>query len=98
MVLLPLRVTSSLCNMRQLLLLPNKKRRATAAFTHVSPPSVVVGSAERHANAVLSASTAAVNHLLSNNHFSLAFKRMDTRRCIIVLFVTLLPYYFLLPS
>ncbi|KAJ4011901.1 hypothetical protein NW766_007201 [Fusarium irregulare] len=46
-----------------LLLLPNKKRRATAAFTHVSPPSAVVGSAERHANAVLSASTAAVNRL-----------------------------------
>ncbi|KAM0297304.1 hypothetical protein ACHAPM_009837 [Fusarium culmorum] len=39
-----------------------KKKRATAASTHVSPRSAVVGSAERPASVVLSASTAAVNH------------------------------------
>ncbi|RGP75711.1 hypothetical protein FSPOR_509 [Fusarium sporotrichioides] len=49
-----------------------KKKRATAASTHVSPRSAVVGSAERPASVVLSASTAAVNQPSSPN-FSPAF-------------------------
>ncbi|KAF4334269.1 hypothetical protein FBEOM_11896 [Fusarium beomiforme] len=46
----------------------NKKRRATAVYTHVSLHSAAAGSAARHASVVLSASTAAVKQQHNNYH------------------------------
>ncbi|CEI68205.1 unnamed protein product [Fusarium venenatum] len=53
-----------------------KKKRATAASTHVSPHSAVVGSAERPASVVLNASTAAVNQSPTQHCISPSSKRL----------------------